>query len=70
MRRNKRAGQGSTSNMYAQTHLGNRDKNIMMLEPLEIAKLPSMPYPWLSVDPGETWLWGDFFLTFQKRPPI
>ena len=35
---------------------------------LEITKWPTLPAPWSSVDAGETWIWGDFFVTFQKRP--
>lgn len=35
---------------------------------LELTKWPTLPAPWSSVDAGETWVWGDFFLTFQKNP--
>jgi hypothetical protein len=35
---------------------------------LELTKWPTLPAPWSSVDNGETWGWGDFFLTFQKKP--
>lgn len=35
---------------------------------LDLAKWPTLPAPWSSVDDGETWVWGDFFLTFQKKP--
>ena len=35
---------------------------------LELTKWPSLPAPWSSVDSGETWVWEDFFLTFQKKP--
>lgn len=35
---------------------------------LEMTKWPTLPAPWSSVDAGETWIWGDFFLTFQKKP--
>jgi len=35
---------------------------------LELTKWPTLPAPWSSVDDGETWIWGDFFLTFQKKP--
>lgn len=34
---------------------------------LELAKWPTLPAPWSSADAGETWVWGDFFLTFQKK---
>ena len=35
---------------------------------LELTKWPTLPAPWSSIDDGETWIWGDFFLTFQKNP--
>jgi hypothetical protein len=35
---------------------------------LEFNKWPTLPAPWSSVDAGETWVWGDFFMTFQKQP--
>ena len=35
---------------------------------LELTKWPNLPAPWSSVDSGETWVWGDFFLTFQTKP--
>ena len=35
---------------------------------LELTKWPTLSAPWSSVDAGETWVWGDFFLTFQKKP--
>jgi hypothetical protein len=35
---------------------------------LELTKWPTLPAPWSSVDAGETWVWGDFSLTFQKKP--
>lgn len=35
---------------------------------LELTKWPTLPAPWSSVDAGEAWVWGDFFLTFQKKP--
>lgn len=35
---------------------------------IELTKWPTLPVPWSSVDSGETWVWGDFFLTFQKKP--
>jgi peptidoglycan hydrolase-like protein with peptidoglycan-binding domain len=35
---------------------------------LELRKWPTLPAPWSSVDHGETWVWGDFFFTFQKDP--
>jgi hypothetical protein len=37
-------------------------------DPINLTKWPTMPAPWLSEDAGETWIWGDFFLTFQKNP--
>lgn len=39
-------------------------------ELLEVASMPSLPAPWSSVDSGETWIWGDFFLTFQRKPKV
>ena len=35
---------------------------------LELTKWPTLPAPWSSVDAGETWVWRDFFPTFQKKP--
>lgn len=35
---------------------------------LELTKRPTLPAPWSSIDAGETWVWGDFYLTFQKKP--
>lgn len=35
---------------------------------LELTKWPTLPAPWSSVDSSETWVWGDFFLTFQRKP--
>ena len=35
---------------------------------LDLTKWPTLPAPWSSVDAGETWIWEDFFLTFQKEP--
>jgi hypothetical protein len=35
---------------------------------LELTNWPSLPAPWSSLDAGETWVWGDFFLTFQLKP--
>lgn len=35
---------------------------------LELTKWPTLPAPWSSVDTGETWVWGYFFLIFQKKP--
>jgi hypothetical protein len=39
-----------------------------VFELLEMTKWPTLPAPWSSTDAGETWIWGDFFLTFQKKP--
>jgi hypothetical protein len=39
-------------------------------ELLAMLEMPSLSAPWSSVDSGETWIWGDFFLTFQKKPKI
>lgn len=35
---------------------------------LELTKWPTLPAPWSSIDGGETWVWGDFFVSFQKKP--
>ncbi len=35
---------------------------------MELTKWPTLPAPWSSVDSGETWVWGDYFLTFQTKP--
>ncbi len=35
---------------------------------LELTKWPTLPAPWSSIDSGETSVWGDVFLTFQKKP--
>ncbi len=35
---------------------------------LGLTKWPTLPDPWSSVDADETWVWGYFFLTFQKKP--
>ena len=40
----------------------------MVFALLELTKWPTLPAPWSSIDAGETWIWGDFFLTFQKKP--
>ena len=36
--------------------------------PIDPKEWPTLPATWSSVDNGETWVWGDFFLTFQKEP--
>lgn len=41
---------------------------VPVFPPLELTKYPTMPAPWSSADGGETWVWGDFFLTCQKKP--
>jgi hypothetical protein len=35
---------------------------------LKLTEWPTLPAPWSSEDSGETWVWEDFFLTFQKKP--
>ena len=35
---------------------------------IELNTWPSMPAPWSSSDPGETWIIGDFFALLQKEP--
>jgi len=41
-----------------------------VFELIGLTNWPTLPAPWSSVDSGETWVWGDFFLTFQKKPKI
>jgi hypothetical protein len=36
--------------------------------PIKIMDNPSMPALWSSEDAGETWVWGNYFFTFQKAP--
>ena len=35
---------------------------------LSLTDNPTMASPWASEDDGEAWVWGDFFVTIQKRP--
>ncbi|MDO5666668.1 MAG: hypothetical protein Q4G44_02465 [Alcaligenaceae bacterium] len=35
---------------------------------MSITKFPSAPALWSSSDPGELWIWGDYFFTLQKEP--
>ena len=35
---------------------------------LDLTKWPTLPSPWSSMDDREALMWGDFFLTFQKKP--
>ena len=42
-----------------------------MSQPFELIDLttwPTLPSPWSSSDPGETWIIGDFFAFLQKDP--
>ena len=41
-----------------------------MPELISLIHSPSMPAPMQSSDPGEAWVWGDFFATLQKDPPL
>jgi len=45
------------------------DPNHPIFTPIKMGKLPTMPVPWLSADSGETWIWNNFFIIFQKDPP-
>ena len=36
---------------------------------IDLSRWPTLPSPWSSTDEGQTWVWGDFFFTFQKNPP-
>jgi len=40
-----------------------------VLKPIRMDRLPLMPVPRMSTEAAETWIWGDFYLTFQKNPP-
>jgi len=42
----------------------------MNYELIALTEWPSMPVPIQSKDPGEAWVWGDFFATLQKDPPL
>lgn len=43
----------------------SQDKIVFDL--INIADWPTLPAPWSSVDSGETWVWEDFILTFQRE---
>lgn len=45
-------------------------KNKKVFDLLGLTKLPTLPAPWSSIDEGETWVWGDYFFTFQKKPKL
>lgn len=49
---------------------GDRSSGGKVYELLEMLTFPSMPLIWASADKGETWVWGDYFFTFQKNPPL
>ena len=40
----------------------------MKYDLIDLTTFASMPAPWSSEDEGETWVWGDFFGTIQKKP--
>ena len=40
----------------------------MPFEMMDILEFPAMPSPWSSLDVGETWVIGNFFVTFPKSP--
>ncbi len=40
-----------------------------MLETFGLTEYPTMAAPWRSANEGEAWVWGDYFATFQTRPP-
>ena len=40
----------------------------MKYELINLTAFPSMAAPWSSQDEGETWVWGNFFCTMQKKP--
>lgn len=37
-------------------------------EPINYANSPSCPAPWSSLDDGETWVAGNYFMTLQRYP--
>lgn len=51
-----------------QTNLQSSESSKPMFDLIELSKWPTLPAPWSSADLGETWIWGDFFLFFQKKP--
>ena len=63
---NSKAGAENNSDKNIKPdHANNKQKKF---EPLDLTKWSSMPTPWSSTDSGETWVWDDFFMTFQKKP--
>ena len=55
-------------NQKETTKLQTPDESNNSFPLIELTKWPTLPAPWSSTDRGETYVWGDFFLTFQKRP--
>ena len=37
---------------------------------IDLERFPSLPAPWSTAGRGETWIWGDFFLTFHTKPKL
>ncbi len=37
-------------------------------ESMNVFEQPSMPAVWATIDEGETWVWGDYFLVLQENP--
>lgn len=44
----------------------SQDKTVFPL--ISINQFPTVPAIWSSSDPGELWIWGDYFFTLQKEP--
>ena len=55
-----------STHLQASPQPSSSQKSVFAL--LELTKWPTLPAPWSSVDSGETWIWEDYFLTFQKKP--
>jgi len=36
---------------------------------IKMSEFPTMPANWISMQPGELWLWGDIFFIIQVNPP-
>lgn len=35
---------------------------------ISLTQYPTMPFPWDSIDAGESWVWGDYVLIIQTEP--
>ncbi len=43
----------------------NAEKHV--LETVDVFEQPAMPAVWATIDEGETWVWGDYFLVLQEN---